>query len=189
MLAKIYEECGVSAVSVLTDEKYFQGKLGDIKAAKDSTTIPVLRKDFIIDSAQVYESRINGADAILLIARVLSDEELADLLALTRKLHMEALVEVRDEGELTRALEAGADLIGVNNRDLRSLRVDPSASEGLVPQIPASVTSVVESGIRTNSDVRKAGDLGASGVLVGTTLVTAPDPEAKLRELLGRATP
>ncbi len=186
-LAKTYEESGAAALSVLTDEKYFQGKLEYLKLAKDPTTIPVLRKDFIIDEAQIYESRINGADAILLIAAVLTQEQLSSYLKLAHSLKLHCLVEVRDEAEAEMALKTDAKIVGINNRDLKTFRVDFRTTLDLVGKFPELKKRVVvsESGISSSEQVRQLSAAGVSAILVGTSLMTSPDIGAKIRELLG----
>jgi indole-3-glycerol phosphate synthase len=185
-LAQTYEGSGAAAISVLTDDKYFQGKLDYLKQAKDYTTIPVLRKDFIIDEAQVYESRIAGADAILLIASVLDDCQLNDYLKLARSLQMSCLLEVKDEAEAKRALATDARIIGVNNRDLATFKVEPRTAITLLARLPElkERTVVAESGLSTAEQVRELKAAGVSAILVGTSLMQSPDIGAKIRELL-----
>jgi indole-3-glycerol phosphate synthase len=185
-LAKTYEESGAAAISVLTDGKYFQGKLEYLKEAKDPTTIPVLRKDFIIDEAQIYESRIAGADAILLIASILDDCQLKDYLALARSLKMGCLLEVRDEAEAKRALQTDARIIGINNRDLATFKVDCRTTRDLLSKLPElkQRTVVSESGIATAEQVKELKAAGVSAILVGTSLMKSQDIGAKIRELL-----
>ncbi len=185
-LAKTYEECGASAISVLTDEKYFQGKLEYLKAAKDSTTIPILRKDFIIDEAQIYESRIAGADAVLLIVRVLDDSKLAKMLKLAEELGMQALVEVHNAKELERALKTQAKIIGINNRDLDSLQIDLQNTPRLVQQFPKLKERIVisESGIKTKEDILLLKKAGVDGILMGQTLLKSDNIPDKVNELL-----
>lgn len=184
-LAKEYEEGGASAISVLTDEKYFLGKLADLKAAKESTTIPILRKDFIIDELQVYESRIAGADAILLIARLFANGELAQLLKLTEELGMQALVEVHDAKDAVAALNTDARLIGINNRDLDTFAVDLNNSLSLLESYPGLKERIVisESGITSGKDVAFLKQAGVNGVLVGESILKAADVAAKIQEL------
>ncbi|KPJ65764.1 hypothetical protein AMJ44_09515 [candidate division WOR-1 bacterium DG_54_3] len=186
-LAKTYEECGASAISVLTDEKFFQGKLEHLKAAKDSTTIPILRKDFIIDDSQVYESRIAGADAILLIARVLEEADLSGLIKLAESLGMQALVEVHNTEEVERVLKAGAKLIGINNRDLDTFKVDLKTTLQLMQKFPKLKDRIVisESGIERHEDVETLKGAGVSGVLIGESLLRSRNIPAKVKELLG----
>ena len=184
-LARRYAAGGAAAVSVLTEPKYFRGSLGHLLSVSLAVPVPVLRKDFLFDSYQVYEARANGADALLLIVAVLDQAQLTDLLLLTRRLGMEALVEVHDEHEVERALDAGAKVIGINNRDLRTFTVDLKTTERLRRLIPTDRVVVAESGIKNARDIRRLRQWGADAVLIGETLVTAPSPEAKIRELFG----
>jgi indole-3-glycerol phosphate synthase len=184
-LARTYAENGAAAISVLTDV-HFQGCLEHlevVKRAVEPYEIPVLRKDFIIDPYQVYESRAWGADAILLIAAVLPQEGLKGLLDISRRFWMQCLVEVHNEGELEAALEAGAEVIGINNRDLHTFRTDLSVTERLAPLVPKGRIVVSESGINSREDVVRLGRAGVNAVLVGEALLTAPDVAAKVREL------
>lgn len=187
-LARLYGEAGASAISVLTD-LHFQGTLEDLAAVRRAVEplgLPVLRKDFILDPYQVYEARVWGADAVLLIAAALSPGLLRELLAVARSLWVQCLVEVHTEAELETALSAGAEVIGINNRDLRTFETDLSVTERLAPRVPRGRIVVSESGILTRADVVRARRAGAHAVLVGSALVTAPDPSAKVRELLGQ---
>lgn len=186
-LAKAYEEAGASALSVLTDEKFFQGKIEHLKEAKDSTTVPVLRKDFIIDESQIYESRVAGADAVLLIVRILTDEQLEGFADLARALKMRCLVEVHDENEAERALRAEAEIIGINNRDLDTFKVDPNTTPRLMEKFPELKERIVisESGIDSAAQVRALREKGVNGILVGESLLRSGDIGAKVRELLG----
>jgi indole-3-glycerol phosphate synthase len=184
-LARSYAEAGAAAVSVLTDARHFQGSLdhlASIRAALPDGP-PLLRKDFLFDPYQLYEARAHGADAVLLIAAVLNSDLLAQLIGLAATLDMDALVEVHDEPELERALMAGATLVGVNNRDLRTFDVDLAATERLRPLMPPQVTVVAESGVSTRADIQRLEALRVHAVLIGEALVTAPDPAAKIREL------
>lgn len=185
-LAKAYEESGAAAISVLTDEKFFQGKLEYIKAAKESTTIPILRKDFIIDESQIFESRLAGADALLLIARILSDDDLNKLIALTEELGMQALVEVHDAKEVERVLKTKAKIIGINNRDLDTFKVDLQNTVKLIKKFPKLKDRIVicESGIKTHKDIETLKKNGVDGVLIGETLLRAKNIPAQIKELL-----
>jgi indole-3-glycerol phosphate synthase len=185
-LAKEYEECGAAAISVLTDEKYFQGKLEDLKAARNATTIPILRKDFIIDEAQIYQSRMLGADAVLLIVRILNDEALKAFIKLTEKLGMQALVEAHTAEEVKRALSAKAKFIGINNRDLDTLEVDLQNSLKLLATFPLLKKKIViaESGITSREDLRSLKKAGMNGVLIGESLLKSGGLNAKIKELL-----
>lgn len=184
-LAATYVAHGAGAISVLTDAAFFRGSLDDLAAVKRvAGGIPVLRKEFVIDPYQVYEARAWGADAVLLIAAALSPGQLGDLLALTHDLGMEALVEVHNEDELEAVLPLKPRVIGVNNRDLRTFRVDLRTFGRLRERYPEGCVAVAESGIHTAEDVRRVGEMGADAILVGEALVTAPDVAAKLDELV-----
>lgn len=183
--AMIYEEAGACAISVLTERRYFLGEPAYLAAVRRATDLPLLRKDFIIDVDQVHESLVLGADALLLIVAILADDLLADLLAEAGRLGLQCLVEVHDEEELGRALRAGARIIGINNRDLRTFRTDLAVTERLAPLVPPGCTLVAESGILTADDVVRVARCGAHAILVGEALVRAPDMGAKLRELAG----
>jgi len=185
-LAEIYEKNGASAVSVLTDRNFFGGCIEDLEDVSRKVAIPVLRKDFIIDPYQIYEARAAGADAVLLIAAVLDDHQLADYMALARSLTMASLVEVHTRSELERALEAGAEIVGINNRDLQTFKTDIDVSLKMAALVPDDRVVVSESGIHGRSDIDRLMGAGIHAFLVGETLVTAPDAEMKLRELTGR---
>lgn len=176
-LSDEYEAGGARAVSVLTDGPWFGGSLADLRAVAAARRIPVLRKDFLVDEVQVWETRAAGADLALLIVRILHPPLLADLRAMVHDLGMTALVEVHDEGEVEAALKAGARLVGVNNRDLAAFRTDLRATERLSPQVPGDVIVVSESGISDAGDVRRAAAAGADAVLVGEALVRSEDPQ------------
>ena len=185
VLAKTYVNNGAAAVSVLTDPR-FQGTLEHLAVVKKATNpnrTPVLRKDFIFDPYQVYEARAHGADALLLIVAVLSQEQLVGLLSLCQELWVQALVEVHDETELARALDAGAETIGINNRDLHTFETDLSVTERLAGRVPRGKVIVSESGIFTAADVARLRGSRVNAVLVGEALVTAPDVGDKAREL------
>lgn len=185
-LARTYADNGASAISVLTDTPFFKGSLEDLRTVKDEVVgdgIPVLRKDFIVDPYQVYEARLWGADAFLLIAACLTDEQLAELHGLARELGMAALVEVHDEEELFRVEEIKPNLVGINNRDLRTFETDPATTHGLAPRVPFLSRVVSESGIRTREDARLMRAAGADAVLVGEALIVADDTAAVVREL------
>jgi indole-3-glycerol phosphate synthase len=185
-LASTYVHGGAAAVSVLTDEEHFGGSREDLEAVRGAVPVPVLRKDFLIDPVQVYESRAMGADAVLLIVRILEDGRLGDLLALVRELGMEALVETHGEAELERALASGATIVGVNNRDLSTFETDLGVSESRVPGIAPEVVVVGESGIEDAADVDRLGAVGVDAVLVGESLVRADDPVAAVSAIAGR---
>jgi len=184
-IAPKYERGGAAALSVLTDAPYFQGCLADLLKARKATRIPVLRKDFTIDPFHIAEAAAGGADAILLIAAILSDASLRDLRELAEVYRMAALVEVHDEGELRRAVDSGARVIGVNNRDLRTFEVRLETSLRLAGLMPAGAVWVAESGIRSREDVRALSDAGYAAFLVGERLMTSADPAQALRDLLG----
>ncbi len=186
-LASGYERSGAAAVSVLTDGPWFGGSLHDLAAVRDAVPLPALRKDFTLEAIQVDEARAAGADAVLLIVRILDDAPLRDLRERAEGLGMAALVEVHDATELERALRSGARVIGINNRDLRTFRTDLAVTEGLLERLPDEVVVVSESGIRTGDDVARLGKAGVDAVLVGESILKAPDPGAKVRELAGRA--
>lgn len=183
-LAARYAAAGARALSVLTEPSAFLGSLDDLVAARSATALPVLRKDFIIDEWQITEARSAGADAVLLIARCI-EGDLSLFVDSCRVAGMDALVEVFDERDVDRALAAGADLIGINHRDLETFEVDPERTAKLAPSIPDGVLIVALSGVSSRAEVASLADVGASAVLVGTSLVAASDPEAKLRELIG----
>ena len=182
-IAASYAAGGATCLSVLTDGKYFQGRAEYLQTAKAACELPVLRKDFIIDPWQVYESRVLGADCILLITAVLGDAMLADLLMLAADLDMDALVEVHTGVELERALALPAPLIGINNRDLHTFRTDVQTTLALVPKVPADCLVVTESGIATREDVARLRRAGVRGFLVGESCMRAADPGVKLAEL------
>jgi len=184
VLAKAYADGGATCLSVLTDAEFFGGSVADLSAARASSGVPVLRKDFTVSAADVCDARLIGADAVLLIVAALDDAELRRFLELAADVGIDALVEVHDQPELDRALAAGATLVGVNQRDLSTFRVDHERAERLAAAIPAGVAKVAESGIRGGEDVRRAAGAGYDAVLVGETLVTAADPTAAVRELL-----
>jgi len=178
---------GAAALSVLTEEEFFQGSLANLRATRAAVAVPVLRKDFLFDPWQIWEARSVDADSFLLIAAILSDAQLAELLAAGRELGMEPLVEVHSREELQRVLRAGARIIGVNNRDLRTFDVRVETSFELICEIPRECVAVSESGLRTASDLARLRDAGFHAFLIGESLMQAPDPGAALRELLGPA--
>lgn len=183
--AKAYADAGAAALSVLTDATYFGGSLADLEAARGACALPVLRKDFTLDAYQVDEARAHGADAVLLIAAALDDAALAALHERALALGMDALVEVHDEAELERALAAGARLVGINNRDLRSFETDLRVTERLAPRVPEGTLVVAESGIFGAEELRRLERAGARAFLVGESLVRQPDPGRALRALRG----
>lgn len=183
--AQRYERSRASAISVLTDRDFFGGNLEFLRSVKSLTTKPVLRKDFIVDEYQVLESRANGADAILLIVAALTDEELVRFHRLATELQMDCLVEAHDAAEVTRALDAEATLIGVNNRDLNTFQVDLNVSLRLHSLLPSGVVMVSESGIDRREHVEALENAGVHAILVGETLMRSDDPAAKIDDLLG----
>jgi indole-3-glycerol phosphate synthase len=185
-LAKILSQAGAAALSVLTEGEFFNGSLKNLRDARKAVTLPVLRKDFIFDPWQVWEARANDADSFLLIVAALEDVLLRELLALGREIGMEPLVEVHTSGELERALTASARIIGVNNRDLKTMTVHVETSLELIEQIPEECIAVSESGIRSHEDLLKLRHAGFDAFLVGEHLMMAPDPSVALGELLGQ---
>jgi indole-3-glycerol phosphate synthase len=183
-LARELEIAGAAALSVLTDEEFFQGSLGNLRAASGAVSIPCLRKDFIVDEFQIFEARANSADAVLLIVAALSQGELVALSRSARARGLDALVEVHDEEELQRALDAGCDLIGVNSRDLRTFQVDLDTALRLAEKIPAGVVRVAESGIQFAQDVERLRAAGYHAFLVGESLMRAERPGEALRRLM-----
>lgn len=182
-ITKAYSEAGARAISVLTDEQFFAGALSDLETARAKTSVPILRKDFIIDALQLFEARVAGADAALLIVRALADTQLRELIDTAHEAGLDALVETHDERELERALAAGATVIGINNRDLSSFRVDPDLARRVAADVPDDVVLVAESGVRSAQDVARFGEAGIDAVLVGETLMRAPDVRATVRDL------
>ena len=178
-----YERGGAAALSVLTEEEHFGGSLDDLREAVAATDLPVLRKDFTLDRYQLVEAKVAGADAVLLVVGALERRELAELYAEARELDLDALVEVHDERELEAALEVDADVVGINNRDLTDFSVDLRRTYELLADVPAGKTVVSESGISGRAQVEELEGIGVDAVLVGETLMRAPDPEAAVREL------
>jgi len=185
LVAADYEAGGAACVSVLTDAEFFAGSPQDLRAVRAACALPVLRKDFTVCGADVCDARLMGADAVLLIVAALSDQELISFLSLAQELLLDALVEVHDEAELERALDAGAELVGVNQRDLTTFSVDEERAARLVELIPPEVVAVAESGIRDGDDVARLADVGYQAVLVGESLVRAPDRRSAVRALSG----
>jgi indole-3-glycerol phosphate synthase len=183
-LAREYELGGAAALSVLTDRSFFQGSLQDLRAARAAASLPVLRKDFTVDEYHVIEATAHGADAVLLIAAILDTAQMRALRELAARYRLAALVEVHTDAELDRALAAGADLIGVNNRDLKTFEVTIETSLRLAPRIPAGVLKVAESGIHSAADIRRLRDAGYDAFLVGEHLMQAAKPSEALRDLM-----
>jgi indole-3-glycerol phosphate synthase len=184
--AKAYSDGGAAAISVLTDERFFGGHLAELQLVRAVATVPLLRKDFVIEPYQVDEARVAGADAVLLIVAALAPSALYALRVRAAELGLDALVEVHDERELDAALAAGATLVGINNRDLRTFATDLAVSERLAPKVPRGVTVVAESGIFSHDDVRRLEAVGAHACLVGESLMREPDLGLALRRLRGR---
>jgi indole-3-glycerol phosphate synthase len=184
-IARIYEAAGAGAISVLTDAPFFQGKLEYLTAIRQAVAPPVLRKDFILTRYQILEARVAGADAVLLIAEILSDEDLSTLLAQVHELGMQALVELYDPENLPRVVDSGARIIGVNNRNLRTFETKLEHTLELLTHMPADACVVSESGIRTRADVERLEHAGVEAVLIGETFMRAEDIGAKVRELRG----
>ncbi|WP_456434178.1 indole-3-glycerol phosphate synthase TrpC [Thermosulfuriphilus sp.] len=184
--AQKYEAGGAAAISVLTDRRFFQGDISYLSEIKSAVSLPVLRKDFIVDRIQIEEARYMGADAILLIVAALTPENLSRLLSYSRSLGLEALVEVHNEEELEVALSVGAEIIGINNRNLSTFEVDIETTFRLRPLIPPGVVVVSESGLRGREDILRLEAAGVDAALIGESLMKQKDKEAKLKELLGR---
>jgi indole-3-glycerol phosphate synthase len=182
--SRAYASAGATAISVLTDERYFRGSLDDLVAVRSVVDVPVLRKEFVVEEYQLWESRAAGADAVLLIVAALDQEALADLLQAAKGIGLGTLVEVHTAAELERAIEVGAPVIGVNNRDLQTLQTSLEPSLRLLPLVPPGCVAVSESGISSATDVERVVAAGAQAILVGETLVRADDVPAKVRELL-----
>jgi len=183
-IALTYQAHGASALSVLTDERFFDGRLLYIKDIKERVTIPILRKDFIIDEYQVYQTALCGADAILLIADILTAEELKRFLHITKELGMDGLCEVHNEEDIQKCTAAGAGIIGINNRDLHTFKVDLNTTQRLIRFIPSGKVIVSESGIRTYEDVMFMKSMGVNAVLIGEAFMEADDIAAKVREIM-----
>lgn len=182
-LAELYGKSEADVISVLTDKEYFGGSLSLLKDVRAKVPQPVFRKDFIIDEYQVYETFLSGADAFLLIANILSADELNKLMAIAQALDLGCIVEVHDEAELSKALNASPLIVGINNRNLKTMEVDVHTSERLLQDIPPGTFAVSESGIETAADVRKVREWGARGILVGTSILRSEDPVEKIKEL------
>ncbi len=184
--AREYERAGAHCLSILTDEKYFQGHLRFLRDIRDQVDLPLLRKDFTVHELQVYESVVAGADAILLIVAALEEEQLTRLYDVAKTCQLDVLVEVHNLEEMDRALDLGADMIGINNRNLKSFEVDLKTTEELAQEIPSDVLAVSESGIKTGDDVRFLREQGINSILVGETLMKAKNIPEKVKELLLR---
>lgn len=185
VIARTYEANGARALSVLTDEPFFKGKLSYLGKIREATTLPILRKDFIVDEYQVYQSALAGSDAVLLITSILANEKMAKFLAIASELQLDCLVEVHTKEDVARALEVGSEVIGINNRDLRTFKVSLEATEKLIGLIPKGKVIVSESGIKTHEDVTKLKALGVNAVLIGEAFLESQDIGARVKEVMG----
>lgn len=184
--ARLYEWSGASAISVLTEPRYFGGSLADLETVKSAVALPILRKDFIVDRLQIAEARACGASAVLLIVTLLSNAQLREFIEYAEKNQVDALVEVHSEDELHRALNCNASIIGVNNRNLKTLEIDLECGANLLTQVPDHCICVAESGLKTNADIEMMRRAGANAFLIGTSVMHAPDPQTKIAELMRR---
>jgi indole-3-glycerol phosphate synthase len=184
-VVRAYQAAGAAACSILTEPHFFGGSLDDLRAARAACTLPLLRKDFIVDEYQLVEARLAGADAALLIVAALDPQALVDLLGFAQDLGLDCLVEVHDEDDAEIAVESGAEIVGINNRNLKTLEVDAETVLRLLPDIPAGTVVVAESGISDPADVRRLEEAGVDAILVGEALMSAPDPAEAVRHLLG----
>jgi indole-3-glycerol phosphate synthase len=185
-IARLYAENGAAAVSVVTESRFFEGRASFLPAIRKSVAVPLLRKDFIIDPYQIYEARLLGADAVLLIARILEVPLLREFIGLSSDLGLSSLVEIHDEADLAKAVSAGAEVIGINNRDLSTFATDLGVSLRLAPLVPSAALVISESGIRSRGDIDRLRAAGIRGVLVGESLMREKDVARKLKELLGQ---
>jgi len=183
-IAQIYIKNNAAAISVLTEDKYFLGKLAYLNKVSENCKVPVLMKDFIVHEYQIYEGLFYGASAVLLIVSMLSDSQLKEFISLAHSLGLDCLVEVHDPAEINRALSAGARIIGVNNRNLQTLKVDLKNSLNLIPRIPKDIIIVAESGLKTYEDVQRVQEAGAHAVLMGEVFMRSPDIGAKIKEVM-----
>jgi indole-3-glycerol phosphate synthase len=183
--ASAYARAGARAISVLTEPAHFAGSVDDLLAVQGAVSIPVLKKDFHVEPIQLLEAKAIGASAALLIVRALGPAGLAEMVAAARALSLEVLVEIRDDRELAMALESGAMVIGINNRNLETLEIDPTTSERLLKQVPSGVVAIGESGVSTRADVERMAGAGADAILVGSSVSSAPDPAEAVRCLTG----
>lgn len=184
-LASMYEAGGGAAISILTEPHFFKGRPSYLRTVRQVTSLPLLRKDFILETYQIYESALLEADAFLLIAAILTEEEMSTLIRLGKELGMDALVEVHTDEDLRKSIHAGAEIIGINNRNLKTLEVDVRLARKLLPHVPKGIPVVVESGIQTHEDLMEYKSLGVNAFLVGTTLMKSVDVYHSLQELLG----
>lgn len=185
-LASLFEHAGAAAISILTEPHFFKGRTSYLKTVRQVTSVPILRKDFILESYQLYESALMEADAFLLITSILTMTELRDLIQLGLSLGMDSLCEVHNDDELRKAIDAGASIVGINNRNLSTLEVFPDRALQLLPHVPKGITVVVESGISRHEELMTYKSLGVNTFLIGTTLMKAPDILSKIAELLGQ---
>lgn len=185
-IVRMYEAAGASACSILTEPEFFGGSLDDLREARAACSLPLLRKDFIVDEYQLVEARLAGADAALLIVAATGDELLRELIAFGHEIGLDLLVEVHDEEDAEIAVAAGAEIVGINNRNLKTLEVDPETVLRLLPDIPAGTTVVAESGITDAAEVRRLEEAGVDAILVGEALMSSADPAEAVRVLLGR---
>lgn len=183
-IAGIYIKNKAAAISVLTEDKYFLGEFSHLAAISEHTKVPVLMKDFIVHEYQIYEGLFYGASAVLLMVALLSDNQLKELMGVAHRLGLDCLVEAHDELEVKRALLAGAQIIGVNNRNLRNLKVDLNNCINLIPQIPKGIVIVAESGLKTHEDILRVQEAGAHAVLIGEVLLRSPDIASKMKEIM-----
>lgn len=183
-LAELYARCGAGAISVLTDKRFFGGNLSHISEVRRVVNVPVLRKDFIIDEYQVYESRYFGADAILLIARILGKEQIKSFMHLAKRIGMECVVEIHDEDDLGKALLANAKIIGINNRDLDTFKVNLDNTFRLVARMPKEIIKISESGIKASEDISRLREIGVNAVLIGEAFLEAKDIAARMRKIM-----
>lgn len=188
LLARAYEAGGAAAISVLTEPTFFDGALAHLTAVREAVAVPLLRKDFVLEEYQLFEARAAGADAVLLIVAALDYADLVRLHTRARALGLAVLVEVHDEDELMKARDAGARLVGVNNRNLRTLTVDVTASDRLIAGVPPGVVAVSESGLQSRQDLERLSAAGYRAFLIGERFVTDPDPEAAVRDVIGAGT-
>ncbi len=183
-IGRIYEDSGAAAVSLLTDQRFFSGNLDQLPRLKGIVSLPILRKDFILDEIQIKESLMYGADAVLLIARILSKGQLNELLAVCKEIRLASLIEIHDPPDLEKAIDCGAEIIGINNRNLETFEVDPRTTIQLAPCVPEKCTLVSESGISGKEDIRRLAGTGIRAVLVGTSIMKADDLRSKVQELV-----
>lgn len=184
ILAEAYEKGGAKAISVITEEIFFKGSLEYLASIRAKTKLPLLRKDFIFDPVQIEEAKAFGADVVLLISSILSKEELSELIKYAKKLNLSSLIEIHEEKDLEKALKAGAEIIGINNRNLSTLKVDINQCLKIFPLVPKDIPVIAESGYNNPEEIKKIKEQGFKGVLIGTSLVKSKNPEKKLREFL-----